>query len=164
MTEGIEDVLGWWLLGCISSADVVRWADRLIEDADSGDQLPEWLMAVSLMGPRKFLRRARPDDPRPKDFSFIEAFRAKVEATDPMNDAAVGRFSVWIARNAMGEELSVDEVRAGHEIDDLLECDVAGAHTRAKELLVTYGPSCRNIREALPWWRAAERVDAADEA
>jgi hypothetical protein len=153
MMDDIEDLLAWWLLGCISSEDVVRWADTRIEALDRGAALPAWLMAISLVGPQEFLKQAKPDDPHPKTLSFAEAFRAKVEATDPLDDDAVGQFESWAARNAMGEDLSLDEVQAGYEIDDLLDYDARAARVRAKELLMTYRPSCRRIGAVLPWWR-----------
>ena len=162
MRREFEDILGWWLLGCVTAADVVMWADRRIESAGSSDEIPEYLIAVSLEGPKAFWNRAHDGDPRPSEFDFPTAFRLMVEGTDASDEAAVGRFVDWVSNAAMAEDLSLDEVRAGYQIEDLRAYDQPAAILLARQVVERYRASCTLIRTKMPWRRAAEQPHAAD--
>lgn len=43
-------MLALWGVGCISSQDVVEWADRRIELASHGAEVPNWVLDLSLEG------------------------------------------------------------------------------------------------------------------
>jgi len=157
MTDAFESLLGWWLLGCVTDADIVRWADRQIEEATNGADIPEWLIAVSLQGPDAFWKRGLYGDPQPRDPDFPAAFRLMVEVTDPTDEASLNRFVSWIVWAAMGEDLSLEEVCAGYEIEDSLCYKRSAALAPAKDVLAKYRPSCTLIADQLPWRRAGEQ-------
>jgi len=121
-----EQVLAWWLIGCIKAEEVVAWADRMIQKAGSPESLPYWLMELSLQGPEPLYRSPDRDLPRPKQMSYSEEFRARVECTNPNDDESVGRFAKWAAGAAMGEDLDAEEVRVGYAIEHAISYENSG--------------------------------------
>jgi hypothetical protein len=96
---------------------VIAWADALIAAASKGTDVPGWLIELSLRGPIDFVDHPEPDYPRPTPLTYVQQFRAMIENCDPDDEASVRRFAIWCARAAMGEDLSLSEVRVGYEIE-----------------------------------------------
>ena len=150
MIETCERLLAWWILGCVTTEEVVAWADAQIQRASTGSKLPGWRIDLSLNGPDGFLKSHQPGYPKPKDLTFLEKFRVLVEVTDPDNEKAVRHFAKWIARAAMGEDLDLPEVRVGYEVEDAFSYRNSGDPVEiARQAVCSYRRNCRDITETL---------------
>lgn len=141
-----ERVLAWYRLGCIQADEVTRWADqRLLECAAP----PGWLMCLSVEGPEADLEGA---GPRLVDLGFASAFRAWVEVTSPDDPDAVERFAAWASRAAMGEDLELEEVQLGYQLEHLGSYDEGRQPASlARAILLEHGPRCTALADELPW-------------
>jgi hypothetical protein len=141
-----ERVLAWWELRCISSEDVIAWADAAIADGSDAGAPPPWLVELSARGPREFCASPDPEWPRPRRLTYAERFRALVECTRPSDDDAVQRFAVWVADAAMGEDLTLSEVRVGYEVKHAFGYSDSGDPIEvARDAIRTFRPRCHEI-------------------
>jgi hypothetical protein len=141
-----EWVLAWWELRCISSEDVIAWADGAISNSAEAGAPPQWLVDLSVRGPRDFRASTDRDGPRPRRLTYVERFRAMVECTRPGDDEAVHRFAVWVADAAMGEDLALREVRVGYEVKHAFGYADSGDPIEiARDAIATFRPRCQEI-------------------
>jgi hypothetical protein len=150
MIETCERLLAWWLLGCVTAEQVVAWADVQILRADTGSELPNWLIDLSLKGPDGFFKLPQPDYPRPKDLTFLERFRVLVEVTNPDDEKAVHHFAKWVASAAMGEDLDLPEVLIGYEVEHAFSYRNSGdPYGIAMQAVRSNRMNCRDIAQTL---------------
>jgi hypothetical protein len=121
----------------------------MIEKCKCGSEVPSWLIDLSVKGPFSFLKNAQPDYPRPGSLTFIDSFRAMVEATDPDDDQSIGRFAKWVSIAAMGENLDLPEVMIGYRIDDAYSFKGGDPLAIARETVRCYRPGCQEIAMTL---------------
>ncbi len=149
MINDIQKILAFQLGGFISSSEVVSWADNEILLFD-GDDLPEWLMDLSGKGPKRFMKLFEPDYPRPMELSYLETFRLMIEVTDPDHLDSLKNFTRWIAIRAMGEDINLNEVRVGYEIEHAISYDNSGdSIAMAKDVVLRYKLVCNDIADCL---------------
>jgi len=127
-----DELLAYWMLGCVSSAQVVEWADqRLLANANPA----LWLIDLSASGPAEHAKHS--EGPKGRELSFTESFRAKVEATDAQNLSEIDAFISWLTQEVLGEDLSDPNVKEAHHIDLLWDdcADRNGARSLATDLV-----------------------------
>jgi len=144
--EICEKILGWWSFGCVTDLEVISWADLQIERAQTGSELPCWMIELSLKGPKEFVRLPQQDYPRPERLTFLEKFSILVETTDPDDTSSVCKFVEWIASAAMGENPDVPEVNVGYQIEHALSYRNSGDPVEiARNAIRSYKLTCHKI-------------------
>ncbi len=150
LRKNCEFLIGYWRLGCIPAEALVDWADRVLTAADTGTDVPYWVIALSLKGPAEFLNGD--DDERVDELalSFIDAFDAMIEAFDPDREEDVDLFMRWIARACIGEDLGPYPVQVGYGVDSCLDYgDLSGARELTEETMRRYRGTNYPIRDSL---------------
>jgi len=117
----ISIVLGLWSEGFFSESDVISWADKSILEMD--DDIYDPLIELSLKGPGKCVKKPSYEFPSAKVFSFRERFAIRLTKLDLSNHEDIKQFVTWVARNAMGEDHDIPEVRFGYQLDHYLDYD-----------------------------------------
>lgn len=111
-----------WEVGLIGDAFVVARADDEISKREPRD-MPEWLMDLSVQGPRIYWRRGGAE-PWAADLPFSVEFAFRAVAVRLDDDESSLRFARWASRACMGEDLGSMAVRLGYLLDhDLDDCD-----------------------------------------
>lgn len=141
----IEDTLGLWVSGLLTSQEVVDWAGEAIARLDHP---PTELIDLLLDGPQICLKRAFADFPlRATRLSYIDEFAVRAMGLDFAADDAVHKFSDWASRYCSGEDLADPWVLLGYQLDHLIcDCqdnDAALALVRAQ--LPGLLPRCRQL-------------------
>lgn len=111
-------VLAVWQEQLITSRQVVRWADRAIEEAAAG-QIPPWLFDLSGQGPDVCLKRPSSEFVEVPDLEFAMRLAIRAKMLDATNRAQVASFVTWLSRTCIGEDLSRPEVQFGYQVDHL---------------------------------------------
>jgi hypothetical protein len=143
--QPIERVLTLWEVGLLSSESVVQWADQQILQSDN---LTQELIDLSCDGPEKCLQRAEFEfSARPVALSFAQGFALRALFTDLQSEESTSKFADWIARHAMGEDVTVPEVAFAYRVDHLLsDCnDREAAIAHIRERLPSMLDRCRSI-------------------
>lgn len=122
LTEDARLILGAWRERLVSDSSVVSWADRIIESRPPED-LPEWLLDLSVLGPARCMARPSAEFLYIPFFSFLENFAVRAGLLDLEAPRAVEAFVEWISHAAMGEDLNVPEVKFGYYVEHLLSDD-----------------------------------------
>ena len=141
----IEDTLGLWVSGLLTTPEVVEWAGSEIARLDHP---PAELIDLALDGPEVCLKRARTDfPPRAVKLTYVDGFAVRASALDLANDDAVHRFADWASRNCVGEDLADPLVALGYQLDHLLcDCeDKQAAMALVRADLLGLLPRCRQM-------------------
>ena len=130
----VEDTLGLWASGLLSSDAVVAWAGKEIARLD---QPPMELFDLASDGPEKCLKRPEIDFPyRPTQLGYTQQFAIRASRVDLASNESAWQFAHWAARNCIGEDLSDSLVKLGylldHYIDDCQDNDGAVALVQAE--------------------------------
>lgn len=148
LTNEVSLALAWWQHGCLTGDALVAWVDRRIL---AMDEVPDWMFLLSIQGPHAYLKTRDVTAPGPRALCFEEAFRARVESTDPLNPQGVEAFMRWLINAAMGESQDTPGVAQAYEIDHVF-CDM-GQRDEALELtrslLKAHRPTCRDIHRLI---------------
>ena len=130
----VEDVLGLWVSGLLSSEAVVAWAGKELARLE---EPPMELFSLASDGPEKCLKRSEADFPyRPTQIGYAHQFAIRAISVDLASNEAVWHLADWAARNCIGEDLSEPFAKLGylldHYIDDCQNTDGAIALLRAE--------------------------------
>ncbi len=117
----ISIVLGLWRKGIWTDADVIKWADSIIESQND----PEYgYIALSTKGPEALLKISDDSIPRPIDLSYIETFAFRAIYVDAENEQSLYGFMKWLVSCCAGEDLSNYYVELAYQLDHLIDdCD-----------------------------------------
>ena len=111
----VEDVLGLWVSGLLSSEAVVAWAERELARLDKP---PMELFDLASDGPEKCFKRAQVEFPyRPTELSYAQQFAIRAIGIDLASDESVQSFASWAARNCIGEDPSDPLAKLGYHLD-----------------------------------------------
>lgn len=117
------DLIDAWREGLASSEAIVEWADRQIA-ATPTDDLPEWLLDLSMYGPDKCMRRPFQDFIEIPTLSFERAFAIRARLLNVEDDAQIDQFVRWVSRACMGHDLDARAVQFGYELEHVWgDCD-----------------------------------------
>jgi hypothetical protein len=123
MIDDARLLLAAWRERLVSDAEVIAWADRMLERVPVSD-LPSWLLDLSVEGPARCMSRAASEFLEVSNLSFCDSFmirarRLDLDAADELDD-----FVKWTSGACMGEDLEQPEVRLGYQLDHLAcDCD-----------------------------------------
>jgi hypothetical protein len=117
------DLIYAWRVGLTSSEAVVEWADHQIA-ATLPEDLPEWLLDLSMYGPDKCMRRPSRDFIEVPTWSFERALAIRARLLNVEDDAQIEQFVRWVSRACMGHDLDARAVQFGYELEHVWgDCD-----------------------------------------
>jgi hypothetical protein len=142
-------VLALWENGFLNEPAVITWADKQIKDSDSPS---DFLIQLSLLGPKKYIRHLEPHFPRPRPLSFKERFALRATRLTLNNKSDVKTFVEWVASAAMGNDLDDPLVIFGYQVEELWTVnDITDAiryvRTELPKLSPLYKPIADEINE-----------------
>jgi hypothetical protein len=149
MIEEIKSVLSLWMVGAISSDDVVAWADRLILAIDE----PHEALFELSRGPEEYMRIPSSEVPKPERLSFLDEFSIRASALNMSAPEELESFVDWASRACWGQDQNAWEVHLSHRLFFYIEDDdVEGAKNYTRRALPARLDACRN--RAAPFWIA----------
>ena len=111
----VEDTLGLWMSGLLSSEAVVAWAERELARLD---EPPMELFDLASDGPANCFKRAQVEFPyRPTELSYAQQFAIRAIGVDLASDESVRSLAIWAARNCIGEDPSDPLAKLGYVLD-----------------------------------------------
>jgi len=143
----IEDTLGLWVSGLLTTGQVSDWAGSEIARLD---QPPPELIDLVMDGPEACLKRAQADfPPRATRLPYVDEFALRAIALDLAADDAVQSFADWASRRCLGGDLKEPLVLFGYQLDHLLcDCqDTDGAAALIRDELPPLLDRCRQMAE-----------------
>jgi len=111
-------VLGLWLVGLKTEAEVQQWAaNQVLQDGEYCFELGE----LATYGPVACLKRASEEfQLRPAPIPFEEQFVIRARLVNMESDCSVNNFGEWLAREVIGKDLTGRAVQFGYTVDHLL--------------------------------------------
>jgi hypothetical protein len=143
--RSVENMLGLWASGLLSSQALVDWAGVAVARVDECQQE---LFDLVTYGPELCLKRAQYDfAPRPAPMSYLQQFCVRAVETELDLTVSALAFANWASRYCMGEELSEPAVSFGYQLDHLLcDCeDEKAALAFVRSELPPMLPRCRAV-------------------
>jgi hypothetical protein len=130
----VEDVLGLWVSGLLSSEAVVEWAGKELARLE---EPPMELFSLASDGPEKCLKRSEAEFPyRPTEIGYAQQFAIRAISVDLASNESMRHLADWTAQNCIGEDPSEAFAKLGYRLDhyisDCQNTDGAIALLRAK--------------------------------
>ena len=111
----VEDALGLWVSGLLSSEGVVARAERELARLA---EPPMELFSLASDGPEKCLKRSEAEFPyRPTQIGYAHQFAIRAISVDLASNEALRHLANWTARNCIGEDLSEPFAKLGYLLD-----------------------------------------------
>jgi hypothetical protein len=153
LVEEGRDLLSAWREGLVDAAQVVAWADSIIQESVPA-AIPEWILDLSMFGPARCMSRPSSDFIAVPVSPFRRAFALRVSVLPVQDDDQVRMFVRWCARASMGQDLDDPVVQFGYHLEHLwCDCD------RMAEAVAVVRAELPGLASALP--QISERVRRA---